>query len=675
MLNQPSNISPDEINGSGCVDLTQDLTVSWQVSGDTALTAYEIVFYANDASTTQLYTTGRVTLGSPFWGVNYRGQSQLFIATVPAASLSEAGLSNGNEYQFTITQYTTDTTDGIAQTTPSFFYARVTPTLLVDTIDVPVTERSLTITGSYGMFGTERIGADGGFYALSVGGITAASGSNTSNVKRARTGFLTTRIGALVCFDSDEYNLSCVWTYRQSSAGSGIRRILRDTPGPYSFVIIPAVNENNFRIAFSRPDDADLTTDVDDPTSDWYKIRHALHVYDLSETTPLAWVRWQIAESTMREDPYVDTGKIYGTGELQVNYDGFFPDTTYSVRLTAENTLGIAMDTGWVDFDVEYELATNPGTAKACQLQNENGVYIEWDRIDIAQGYSVFRQESGTSFLKKIADVDGTTGQVRDYSAKSGETYIYYVFPVGELAYLTEPLETNEITPQYYLWTVIEAQESAAEDDFYNVVTTHVFRMGEGGVNEGSFSNNNAPSLLKNFTPYPTWQPETANYLTGSVSGYIGSISAEDHSYSDTVSQSEALFQLSTTTNALFLSDPKGHFLRIRPSDAVSMVINHRKLPMPQTVSLFWAEVGSTEGISLTAAPGGDFYPTDAVITTTVRYDQDTGNLLWIVPVGYENGSTLIRNANGFLVQTADGSFTPAVMVLDQSTGEVSATI
>ena len=40
MLNQPSNISPDEINGSGCVDISQDMDVSWQVSGDSPMSAY-----------------------------------------------------------------------------------------------------------------------------------------------------------------------------------------------------------------------------------------------------------------------------------------------------------------------------------------------------------------------------------------------------------------------------------------------------------------------------------------------------------------------------------------------------------------------------------------------------------------------------------------------------------
>ena len=95
MLFQPSNISPSEINNSGTVDLTQPLTISWQVNGDSAMTAYQIVFYQNDAGSTQLYDTGQVSLAQPFWGINYAGQVQYYTVTIPAATLNANGHTNG----------------------------------------------------------------------------------------------------------------------------------------------------------------------------------------------------------------------------------------------------------------------------------------------------------------------------------------------------------------------------------------------------------------------------------------------------------------------------------------------------------------------------------------------------------------------------------------------------
>ena len=199
--------------------------------------------------------------------------------------------------------------------------------------------------------------------------------------------------------------------------------------------------------------------------------------------------------------------------------------------------------------------------------------------------------------------------------------------------------------------------------------------MGEGGVKEGQFTNNNVPQLLKNFTPYPTRQPESANYLTGSVSGYIGTVDWSNGGYGDTVKQSDRIFALSTSANTLFLLDPKGHFLQIHTSEAISMSVKTRTAVMPQTMTVGWAEVGSTDGVSVISAPGGEYYPTDTVITTTLRIDPQSGSLLWTTGDNYRNGSILSLDSSGALVQTADGSFSEATMAMDQDTGIVTAVI
>ena len=62
-LFQPTNITPSVLGelGNGTVDITQDLTVTWQVNGNSAMTAFEIVFYQNNTGSSQLYTTGKVS--------------------------------------------------------------------------------------------------------------------------------------------------------------------------------------------------------------------------------------------------------------------------------------------------------------------------------------------------------------------------------------------------------------------------------------------------------------------------------------------------------------------------------------------------------------------------------------------------------------------------------------
>lgn len=545
MLNQPSNITPDEINGSGTVDLTQAVTVTWQVSGDSAMTAYKIDFYQNNAASTLLATTGKITLNTPFWGVDYKGDTQFYSATVAATVFSTAGMSNGNDYKLIITQWWgSGANDYIAQATASLFSGRSTPSVSINAIPSPLTVRSYSITGTY----------------------TQAQGD------------------------------------------------------------------------------------------------------------PLAYVRWQIATADNQAEPFLDTGKIRGTGQLQVDYDGFFTDTTYSVKLTVETQMGVTATTGWVDFSVSYTVSEPQGQVQACQLFNDAGIYVHWDQMDLAEGYSVYRRNVNESVLQKIADVDATTGQLRDYSAKSGEQYIYYIFPIGLLAYLTEPMVSDPVTVQYWLWSILEAEEGT--DGVFHLLRNYLFRMGEGGVKEGQFANNNQPNMLKNFTRYPTRQPETSNYLTGNVAGYIGTVDWTQGGYVDTIAQSDAIFQLSTSANALFLLDPKGHFLKIHTSEAISLRIKTITPTMPQTMTVSWAEVGSTDGVSVIAAPGGEYYPGDTVIATELFINPQTGSLMWTTSDNYRNGSTLeINQATGALVQTADGSFTVADMTMDQDTGIVTAEV
>ncbi len=542
MIFQPTNVTPDEVNGSGTVDVTKGLDISWQVNGNSAMTAYQIDIYANDANSTLKHSTGRIALAAPFWGTNYKGDTQYYTANISAAALSGAGISNGNEYKFTITQWWSEN-DSVTQTTEALFLARSTPTVTINAIPSPLTERTYSFTAAYAQ----------------------------------------------------------------------------------------------------------------------------------AQGDALKWVRWQIAEKNNRDEPFVDTGEITGTGQLRVDYDGFFTGTTYSVSCTIETSNGVQATSGWVDFTVSYAVGEPTGVVSACQLAGDTCILVTWGQMEAATGYSVYRRLVGESVLSHLGDFNATTGAMRDYSVRSGSSYVYYVFPKGELVFLTEPMVSEVTEVHYWYWTILEAAEGG--NGYYNIVAKYMFRYGYGGVSEGSFTNNNAPTIQKNFTPYPNRQSDSANYLTGSVSGFIGGIDRATHAYSDTVEQAQKLRNLSKTKNALFLIDPKGNFLRIETSGAIQTTIAHKSYVMPQTVSIPWVEVGSTDGVYIVAAPGGDFYPTDNVIYTTLKIKPETGALAWTVPDDYDNGSILSLDANGKLIQSASGAFTAAEMALDGATGKVTATI
>ena len=468
-LTQPTNISPDEVNNTGTVDAEKALRVSWQVNGNVAMTAFRIVIYQNDAASTQMYSTGKIVLDTPFWGHNYKGETQFYTRVITAATLASRGIVNGGEYKLTIEQWWSDS-DSIKQSTASVFVARATPTLTV---------------------------------------------------------------------------------------------------------------------SYAGADELEQFFDA---------------VYSQAEGAPLNWVRWQIYETDSNTLVY-DTGEIAGTGELRVGYSGMVPDTQYRVEATIQTVNGVTA-TADMNYTVQYD-NTYPfsGDVEVCQ-RGTNSVNVSWPVQTFATKYYVARREIGKSYIQPIAVLTPAVGtdtvQITDYGAASTKTYEYSVFPINAEDIIFAPATSNPITVRYWKWEIVEAHEIS--ENTFVIDAVHFFRIGSGGVSEGGFSNNNNPSLLKNFTRYPVRQAETANYLTGSISGYIGTIDTTSVEYIDTIEQSDTVFALSNSTKTLFLLDPEGHFLNIHVSSPIQMTVSTKTLPMQKTMTIPWVEIGSTDGVVLLAS-------------------------------------------------------------------------
>lgn len=154
MLFQPTNIIPDLKSGIGLgvIDATNAMKVSWQVNGDyPVMTGMSITIYLNDTASTQKYTTGKVSLSPPFYGANALGEPQYYSYTISAAALSNAGITNGNEYKLIITQYyaANGGEESVTQSSASVFITRANPSFALDSIPATVTGSSYTFSLSY----------------------------------------------------------------------------------------------------------------------------------------------------------------------------------------------------------------------------------------------------------------------------------------------------------------------------------------------------------------------------------------------------------------------------------------------------------------------------------------------------------------------------------------------
>lgn len=157
-LFQPTNITPD-IRGAfgngvvtidGAASFLEDVcTVSWQVNGNTPMTAFKIDFTDMDGNA--LYSTGKLTRGCPFYGTNQSGNISLFSYNIIQDDISTSFLRRASEGLMRITQWWGNgENDFIVQLSPSHYIVRQ-PLVAHWTRDggSPTTSRNASFTGSF----------------------------------------------------------------------------------------------------------------------------------------------------------------------------------------------------------------------------------------------------------------------------------------------------------------------------------------------------------------------------------------------------------------------------------------------------------------------------------------------------------------------------------------------
>lgn len=123
-LFQPTNIYPDMkagiSNGVVFYQSGGNIDVSWQVNGNSQLVAYQIDFYKNDAASTYVTTTGKITLGTPFSAINADGIEQMFTVGVPISYFLNSYETTTYEGKIKITQWWSNT-DSVVQRSLSVY--------------------------------------------------------------------------------------------------------------------------------------------------------------------------------------------------------------------------------------------------------------------------------------------------------------------------------------------------------------------------------------------------------------------------------------------------------------------------------------------------------------------------------------------------------------------------
>ena len=210
--------------------------------------------------------------------------------------------------------------------------------------------------------------------------------------------------------------------------------------------------------------------------------------------------------------------------------------------------------------------------------------------------YVVYRMD-GDKNTRLCAAVDKTELTAMDCSARTGETYRYYIFPKSGEKLVSNAFVSGDISPCFWDWTILSCAER--EDGSFRPEAVFRFQM---NVFSGNISNSSKPSVLENFTQFPTIQRAPANYKSGTLSGYLGGVDKE-HNYCDTREMRDALYALSNTGNTLFLKNRKGDLWKIAVSGPISVRTEDATRQQAQVASVPWVEVGDAEDVRIFLTP------------------------------------------------------------------------
>jgi len=337
----------------------------------------------------------------------------------------------------------------------------------------------------------------------------------------------------------------------------------------------------------------------DEGTAIWRRVRY-----------PLTWVQ-----------PDIEGITLYGEQRCQW------------LTIIAGEVSGQALDQLLTDmtYEPDWELDTRFSAGFDRGLNGGN-IAPEGDTIT---GAALYRRRDGESRLHLVAELDIGTSALLDEGFRNQETYTYYLFVLGAKTYVSAPLISNPVTPMFWNWTILKTR---LENRAYHVKEVHVFR---NSVSTDSISNNNAPQLLQNFTPYPNRQPSSYNYQSSTLTGYIGRVDFEGNRYVDSVDMADRLRALSVSTDPKFLRDRKGNLWRVETGAAVSFQTGDNQAAQPYFGTFPWVETGNAENVSIISTAGdwnGETEPPDETGRAAIVVTAPAGSVVTIS----HNGVTVL---------------------------------
>lgn len=282
--------------------------------------------------------------------------------------------------------------------------------------------------------------------------------------------------------------------------------------------------------------------------------------------------------------------------------------------------------------------------------------------------FSVYRQEGSDAELQNVGDISVEDGNVLiDASAASGKTYTYHVYGAGQM--YSNAIVSSPVHMCGWDWQILACTQD--DDGAYHVQRIYRF---SNNVSSGSVSNNAGPSIIQNFTRYPTVQNSPWNYRSGVLTSLIGYTA--DGKYYDTTELRDEIYALTTSGYALFLKNRKGDVIRIAISGAVEMETMDNAASQAQTVKIPWTEIGSAEDEQIVIMKKDGAY-LQSIPSPVIGGYCDCGNgaarsFAYPLTVLQQSGTTVYDGSEAKKVVIKDGGGSGEIVAEDDGNGNIT---
>lgn len=726
-LFQPSNITPSTLAGvgQGVVDVNDNLNITWQVNGNSPMSAFEIALYENETQSTLINFIPKTSLSTPFWGKDARGNFILYSYTPNQtwSALFGSSVVNGSSYKFKITLYWMENNveQSVTQQAATVFNTRATPTLSIDSLSV--TSISNTFSANYQQSDGDTINWCRWVLALKNGltderNVLYDTGPvNTGVLEYVADGLVSGQTYSIQCTVETQggYIVTTGWNdftpvYETTSSAyvtvpeiSEDSSVLLSLDVPYELEGVASPNYGEFlnnalilnRNATVRWDNSSISglpvLDFMYPFSIGYCVR-----LSATSTYPDPALVLQYATFTLKITHSSTTLNFFINEETEPRINYSIPQDTEKIVVSiTPNNFNIT----FLDYDegviqsittqnnLPYEIILNVIELTGSQI-------CEW--ICVKKGIFNFTQTNTKPIMASdvyfLTQFESSSLNALSSSITADGFYLYrqegnIIRKIAQIPPNTKYLRdygVKSLVPVTYeaifkkgfsyspliqfdticqrLLSYYLIEASADEDDPTVFNVINVWRFGNN-VSAGSVSNNNSPTWLTNFTPYRLRQPVSRKGKSGVLQALISN--AKNGKYEDDVDQMEALFALSSSINTLFLKDTKGNLYMVATSGAIVQTINTRSREQEVTVSIPWEEIGDASGISLIQMSSDPLWVEDQVSLVTLNVDTDTGMLIATYPDNYQ-GTTFNLYGNKLFAETEEGII-PATVSLNNN--------